>query len=97
MFRETSMTPIERAARALAIAESGVDEWNQLDDDFQEAFKDSVRAVLKALREPDGLMKHVGAHVVRNVHSEESEAEFEGDAAMVWRRMIDAVLADGTC
>ena len=88
------MTPIERAARALAHAESGVDEWHLLDEDFQETLKASVCAVLLALREPDGLMKHVGAQVVRKVHSEEAEAEFEDDAAMVWRRMIDAAVSD---
>jgi hypothetical protein len=44
-----------------------------------------------ALREPDRVMTHAGAHFIRKAHSEESHANFDGDAANAWRAMIDAV------
>jgi hypothetical protein len=88
------MTSLERGARALAFAETGIDEWDQLDDDFQEMLKETVRAVLVALREPDSRMKHVGAQVVMDVGSREATTELEGRAAMVWRHMISAAVAE---
>ena len=43
------MTPLERAARALAKAESGEDCYDSFDEDFQKTFKDGARAVLEAV------------------------------------------------
>lgn len=49
---DRGMTVIERGARALALEQSGVDEWDALDEAFQERLKEQVRAVVGAIREP---------------------------------------------
>jgi hypothetical protein len=43
-----SLTPIERAARALALKQSGVDEWDALDEAFQQQLIETARAVIDA-------------------------------------------------
>lgn len=50
---------IDRAARALALAESGVDEFDALDDAMQDTLRENVRAVLEAIREP--LLQFMGS------------------------------------
>ena len=48
------MTPLEKGARALALSQSGVDDFDALDEAFQENLKEHVRAVLEgAFREPN--------------------------------------------
>jgi hypothetical protein len=84
-------TPLIRAARALVLKESGADSFDDLEPELQEQVIESVKTVLEALREPDPVMTHAGAEIVRKAHSEEGHIEFEGDAANVWRAMIDAV------
>lgn len=88
------MTLINRAARALCVKESGTDCFDSLDEPAQHNLMERVRVVLEAAREPDGLMEEAGAEIVRYVHSEESEAAFEDDAANVWRAMLDAAMAE---
>lgn len=87
------MSPVERAARALARHESGTDCYDGLDEAQQQTLQDSVRVVMDTFREPDRMMTEAGAEIVRNVHSEESGAAFEDDAANVWRVMIEAALS----
>jgi hypothetical protein len=91
MNLETHMTPLARAARALVLKESGTDSFDALEPELQEQVIESVKAVVEALREPDPVMAQAGAEIVRNVHGENGHAAFEGDAANVWRAMIDAV------
>jgi hypothetical protein len=59
-----------------------------------ESFLPNAHAALAALREPDPVMTNAGAEIVRKAHGEDGHAAFEGDAANVWRAMIDAVSAD---
>jgi hypothetical protein len=84
-------TPLIRAARALVLKESGTDSFDALSDELQEQVIESVKAVMEALREPDPVMAQAGAEIVRKAHSEDGHTAFEGDAANVWRAMIDAV------
>lgn len=61
------MSPIEKGARALALSQSGVDEWDALDEAFQENLKEHVRAVLEALREPsEGMVDAAHLAIGRN-------------------------------
>lgn len=46
------MSPVERAARALARHESGTDCYDGLDEAMQQTLQESVRVVLEAVREP---------------------------------------------
>jgi hypothetical protein len=85
------MTPINRAARALVLQESGVDDFDGLSPELQAQVIESVKAVLMAVREPDPVMTHAGADFIRKAHSEDGHANFDGDAANAWRAMIDAV------
>lgn len=84
---------LQRAAKALMRCRSGIDDLEGLDDELQAQLMDEARAVLEEFREPDRMMTEAGAEIVRNVHSEESGAAFEDDAANVWRVMIEAALA----
>lgn len=49
------MSPVERAARALARHESGTDCYDGLDEAQQQTLQESVRVVLEALQEPADL------------------------------------------
>lgn len=77
------MTPLERAARALAESDyppdPRPDEWRQL--------LPAVRAVLIAIREPsDGMVKAGQAHIY----------VMKDEVAEAWQAMIDAALSEGT-
>lgn len=87
-------TPLIRAARALALAQSGVDDFDALDAGLQAMLVENVRAVLLAVREPTEHMTSAGTEIVQNVHAEESDIAFRSDAANVWRFMIDAALGE---
>lgn len=54
-------TPITRAARRMALIESGTDCFDQLDEAMQERLRESVRAVLEAVREPAEASIEAGA------------------------------------
>lgn len=74
---------LHQAARALAKAQSGVDDWDGLDPAFQATLIENARAVLEAIREPsEGMVAALG----------------NGEAAKwargTWRAMIDAALAE---
>ncbi|MHB9879070.1 hypothetical protein ACSMXM_05350 [Pacificimonas sp. ICDLI1SI03] len=45
------MTPLDRAARALAKAQSGTDDWDALDAELQDKLRDEARAVIEAFQE----------------------------------------------
>ena len=59
------MTPLEKGARALALSQSGVDDFDALDEAFQENLKEHVRAVLEAIREPSIEMEHAAMNAAR--------------------------------
>jgi hypothetical protein len=85
------MTPLEKAARALAKVQSGTDEWDAYDQAFQETLIEAVRAVLQAIREPSEGM--IEAALLR-------ETEWDTDSirrechANAWVTMIDAALTE---
>lgn len=58
------MTPIDRAAQALALTDSGVDCWDNLDDAMRDKLRESVRAVLGAVREADQMATEAGARAL---------------------------------
>ena len=86
------MSPIDRAARALATSQGGEGVWDLLDAAHREKLKEGVRHMLRALRDPDERMSESGAEIVRNVGSGESQEAYRSDAANTWRYMIDALL-----
>ena len=77
-------TPLRRAARALMKSQSGVDDFDALDDEMQASLLDDVRAVLGQLREPSEAMIACGAQ------NEGSEV----GAVIAWQDMIDAALSE---
>lgn len=83
---------VEKAARTLAQVHDGAD-WDGLAPDDRERFRDSVCAVVQALREPDTIMAEAGAEIIRNVGPAESLAAHLSDAETTWRFMIDALLS----
>lgn len=84
---------IDRAAKALALAQSG-DDWDNLAPEVQARFKENVRAVLDALRDPDEVMAEAGAEIICNVGPFESAAAHANDAVNTWRFMIDALRSE---
>lgn len=88
------MSGIERAARALLASESESTSWEFLDAVSQEKLKDHVRSILNVIREPDINMMEAGAEIVRYVGPHESDEAHLGDAANVWRFMIDVLLGE---
>lgn len=89
------MSLVDRAARALAVSRSDLDDWDALGEMRQEQLRKAVRAALKTLRDPDDRMMEAGAEIVRNVGPAESEFAYRNDAANTWRFMIDALLREG--
>lgn len=85
-------TMLERAARALALLQGA--EWDarsametpggERPDEMRSGFLDQARAVLMAVREPDGDMLGAGDKVFNH-----------GCHGSTWTAMIDAILADG--
>ena len=76
-------TPLHRAARALMKSQSGVDDFDALDDEMQAGLLDDVRAVLQAVWEPSDAMINAARDVVTINHP-----------ADVWPAMVDAALAE---
>jgi len=75
------MTPIERAARALALRNDGRGaRWD--------VWVGDVHAVLTAIREPSEAM--LDAHIAaKDMHEDR-----EGQAYVVWHAMIDAAMGE---
>lgn len=76
---------IERVARAMA-RERGLEQWH--------AMEDLARAAIEAMREPTPLMLDVADYAMPGVTKEASEAN-QRKAWELWRKMIDAALAQG--
>ena len=76
-------TPLHRAARALMKSQSGVDDFDALDDEMQASLLDDVRAVVQALWEPSDAMIAAAQDNVTINHP-----------ADVWPAMVDAALAE---
>lgn len=88
------MNLIDHAARELARLEAGGHNWDILDELAQDKFRNAVRVVLDALRDPDQLMEEAGAEIIRNVGRAEAETAYRNDAANTWRFMIEALLGE---
>lgn len=74
---------IERAARAFAAHESGSDEWDAYDEPFKDTIRDSVRVVLRSVRDATEEM-------VEAVHANEDWVDDSPE--WIWEKMIDAAL-----
>lgn len=91
------MTPLDRAARALCVAQSGCDDYDALDEAMQATLKENVTAVLRAVREPSERMSDAGAYegewsdTVWDEKPEARRAYSEG----VWQVMIDTAIEEG--
>lgn len=88
------MMLIERAARDLCRLDGRSEE-----EDFEgkprwQSYLPQVRVVLNAIHEPSPQMAEAGAEVIRYVNPDELVSGFEGDAANVWRYMIDSMCKD---
>jgi len=85
-------TPLHRAARALMKSQSGVDDFEALDDEMQAGLLDDVRAVLEAVKEPSKRMQSDGAfRIFRGERITEDDLSI---ARHAWRAMIDATLSE---
>ncbi|MHB9878777.1 hypothetical protein ACSMXM_03810 [Pacificimonas sp. ICDLI1SI03] len=80
------MTQIERAARALAKAQSSTSDWESLDKRLQQTLKNQVRAVLEAIRIPSYAQTRAG--------QDTADAITESRTSSVWQTMIDSILAE---
>lgn len=76
---------IDRAARALVLAESGGDDFDAFDAEMQDTIRANVRAVLAAIREPTESMV---------IAAQLGDAWAMDDPEGMWREMIDAALMD---
>lgn len=77
-------TPLRRAARALMLSQSGVDDFDALDPEMQAQVLKDVAAVLQACWEPSDAMILAAQDVATINHP-----------ADVWPAMIDAAIAEG--
>lgn len=80
----------ERAASRLANRE-GLD-FSSLKEPGKYLFREEVRAVLEAIREPDEAMLDAGGHSDGTLPI--SEYECKVFPAVIWRAMIDELLRD---
>ncbi|WP_324695841.1 hypothetical protein ACLIMP_12690 [Novosphingobium aerophilum] len=80
------MPLIERAARALAKAEHGTDDWNGLTAKDREQFKATAREVVKALRVPTPGMCLAGEHLLKKDRGLTVNVADVHDA---WQNMVD--------
>jgi len=78
-------TPLYRAARALMKSQSGADDFDALDDEMQTGLLDDVRAVLRAVRDPNDLWgNQLPSGYKPGSHS----------ATQIWHSWIDAAIAE---
>ena len=88
------MTLMERAARALCRFDEHPEDEEREGRPLWESYVPQVRAVLEAIHEPSLSMMEAGAEVVKYVSPDEAARGYQGDAANVWRFMIDAMRKD---
>ena len=93
----------DHAARALVLAQSGVDCFDDLEPEAQESAREHVRAVLRAIREPSAAMAGAGedAGDTAAYPLTSGDDSYDAEAALghygalaVWQAMIDAALAE---
>lgn len=89
------MSPIEKAARALASLNGEDPEHLSAGQARWTYYLAQVNAVVAAVHEPTILMKEAGSEVVRFVGAEESDIGRQSDAANIWRFMVDALREEG--
>lgn len=82
------MSTVERAACALAKAQSGTDDWDGLDNDLQRQLKAEALAVIEAIREPSEAMASAGAELLGEQRGHSVDASDLRDA---WVVMVDAL------
>lgn len=81
------MTPIQRAARALVLQESGTDSFDGLSDELQAQVIESVKAVAEAFRDgkdPSEIATQVVPQYISRHH------HFDGIYARRWEAAYDA-------
>jgi hypothetical protein len=79
------MTPIKRAARAIA----NIEDFGN--DRFWQNYQDSARAVLMAIREPSKEIIEAGVKALSDSGVDDVR---HGDALACWQAMIDAALEE---
>lgn len=84
------MTLIRTAAAALAKSESGVDNFDDLDDELQERLLRDVRSVLIAVRDQAGQLANAGEKAAADRVLDVSTR----DAQVIFAAMLDAALFD---
>jgi hypothetical protein len=90
------MTPIQRAARALVLKESGVSDFSGLSPEAREQALERVKVVLEALRDPSDAMydaAQTSDALAWMAAPGEGLDEVHWDVA--WQAMIDAAIAEG--
>jgi hypothetical protein len=93
---------IERATRALAKSQCGVDDLDGLDEEMQAKLREDVRAVIAAMREPSAAILQamrdtvpVDGHEWDYLETERLSNGMVLDApGDHWRAMIDAALTE---
>lgn len=88
------MTPTERAACALCRLDGYSETEDYRGKPRWQNYLPQVSAVLEAIHEPSLRMTEAGAAVLKYVSADESPSGYQGDAANVWRFMIDAIHKD---
>lgn len=88
------MILIERAARALCRLDGRPEDEDLAGKPRWQSYLPQVCVVLDAIHEPCPKMAEAGAEVIRHVNPDEAVPGFQGDAADVWRFMIDAMGKD---
>lgn len=86
-------SPLTTAARALVLAQSGVDCYEDLEPEAQESAREHVRAVLLAIRDPSDAMMAAGEY---DDYGPPGEGVWFGGSHLEdsWTRMIDAALSE---
>ncbi|RVT93074.1 hypothetical protein [Sphingomonas crocodyli] len=88
-------TMVERVARALAQANPeprDPDAPQPNGEPTWKLFAPMAQRAMEAMREPTDGMKEAGAEVTRYIGTNEAIDAYEGDAANVWRLMVDAAI-----
>ena len=88
------MTLIERAARALCSLDGHREDEAREGRPLWQYYVPQVRTVLEEIHEPSPSMMEAGAEVIKYVSPDEAAPGYQGDAANVWRFMIDAMRKD---
>jgi hypothetical protein len=83
------MSSIDRAARAFALAASGIDEWETFDVATQERLREAVCAALMSIREPSSSAVRAGARTSQRVHRSSAI-----QVKTTWQAMVDAMVVD---